>query len=365
MIARSREGAKLARPAGSGGLLEYRARRSALPILGRILRDRGVITDRQLQEAIQHQVLYGGRLGTSLHELGFITEERLTDALARAKGVPAADLKATQPEALALVPRKLAQRFKVFPCRVRGQTLFLGMVDPSDHAAVAHIGYSLGYIVRPMVVPEFRMVQLLRDHYGVDERWRYTDTHGGGPAAPEVKDPAAAAGRIDAAATRDEVVAAALALARCYFKRVVFFIVREPWVLGWDGAGEGVDRAHAAALRVPLDLPSVFQGVTRNRTMFVGRPGPEQANQAFLGAIGKKPGTTAALFPVALRGRVVNLVWGDSGSTGAARGDLGQLLALMQKIPRAYLRIIRARIAESRKEAGPEPAPTPEEKRDE
>ena len=45
-----------------------------LPILGRILRDRGVISEGQLQEAIQHQVLYGGRLGTSIFELGFITE---------------------------------------------------------------------------------------------------------------------------------------------------------------------------------------------------------------------------------------------------------------------------------------------------
>ena len=131
---------------------------------------------------------------------------------------------------------------------------------------------------------------------------------------------------------------------------MIFFIVREPWVLGWDGGGEGMDRARAAALRVPLDMPSVFQGVTRNRTMFVGKPGPEEANRAFLEAIGKKPATTAALFPIALRGRVVNLLWGDSGSAGAARGDLGQLLADMQKIPRAYLRIIRATIAEARKE---------------
>jgi hypothetical protein len=327
------------------------ARRGALPILGRVLRDRGVITERQLQEAIQHQVLYGGRLGTSLHELGFITEERLTDALARAKGVPAADLRAVQPEALALVPKKLAQRFKVFPCRLRGRTLFLAMVDPGDHAAVAQIGFTLGCIVRPLVVPEFRMVQLLRDHYGVDDGWRYTDTRATTVAVPEVGDPAAAAARIDAAETRDEVVAAVLALGRCYFRRVVFFIVREPWVLGWDGTGEGMSRARASALRVPLDLPSVFRGVTRDRAMFVGRPGPEEANRAFLEAIGKKPGTTAAVFPVAVRGRVVNLVWGDSGSAGAARGDLGQLLAHMQRIPRAYLRIIRARVAESRKEA--------------
>jgi len=300
-------------------------------------------------------VLYGGRLGTSLHELGFITEERLVDALARAKGVPAADLRSVEPEALAIVPKKLAQRFKVFPCRVRGRTLFLAMVDPDDHAAVAHIGYSKGLIVRPLVVPEFRMVQLLRDHYGIDEHWRFTDTRGRAPAVPDVRDPAAAAARLDSATTRDEVVAAALALGRCYFRRVVFFIVREPWVLGWDGVGEGMDRARASALRIPLDLPSVFQGVTRNRTMFVGRPGPEETNRAFLEAIGKKTGTTAALFPIAVRGRVVNLVWGDSGSAGAARGDLGQLLAHVQKVPRAYLRIIRARVAESAKEVGPAP----------
>ena len=266
--------------------------------------------------------------------------------------MPAADLKALQPEALALIPKRLAQRFKVFPCRARGKTLWLGMVDPGDHEAVAHIGYSLGFIVRPLVIAEFRMVRLLQDHYDVDERWRYTDLRGGvePSAAPDARDPEAAAAAIDAARSRDEVVSAAVALGRCYFRRVIFFIVREPWVLGWDGAGEGMDRSRAAALRVPLDLPSVFQGVTRNHTMFIGRPGSEEADQAFLEAIGKKPGTTAALFPIAVRGRMVNLMWGDSGSAGAARGELGQLLADMQKIPRAYLRIIRARIAELRKD---------------
>jgi Type II secretion system (T2SS), protein E, N-terminal domain len=139
-----------------------------------------VITDRQLQEAIQHQVLYGGRLGTSLYELGFITEERLTDALARAHGVPAIDLKTLGPEAVSTVPKKLAQRYKVFPCKLRGQTLFLGMVDPGDHAAVAQIGYTLGFIVRPVVVPEFRPLRrrrALAPH-------RHARRRGGGPADP-------------------------------------------------------------------------------------------------------------------------------------------------------------------------------------
>jgi hypothetical protein len=328
---------------------------SRLSILARILRDRGVITERQLQEAVQHQVLYGGRLGTNLYELGFITEERLREALARAHGVPAADVSDVQPENLTALPRKLAARHKIFPCRVRGKTMFLGMVDPADHSAVAQVGYSLGYIVRPMVVPEFRMIQLLRDHYGVDERWRFTDTHRPAGVPPhEPLDAATAAARIDAAVTREDVVEAVLALCLGFFKRVIFFIVREPWVLGWNGAGEGMDRTLATSLRIPLDAPSVFQTVYRAKTLFIGRMGPDEESQRFLKLLGKRPGTNAALFPVAVRGRVVNIIYGDNGAAGNVKADLGELLVLVQKVPRAYLRIIRMRVAETRKIAEPE-----------
>jgi len=331
-----------------------------LPILARILRDRGIVTERQLQEAIQHQVLYGGRLGTNLFELGFITEERLQEALSRAHGVPtsAIDLREIQPEAVALVPKAVAAKHKVFPYKVRGKTLFLLMVDPSDHSAVAKVGYSLGYIVRPMIVPEFRMIQLLHDYYGVDERWRFNDTRGflAPPPPREPLDLAAAAARIDGAATRDEVMEATVAASHRFFRRVIFFIVREPWALGWSGVGEGIDRPLAASLRIPLDQPSVFQTVVRGKTLFIGRLGPEEENQRFMKALAKRPGTNAALFPIAVRGRVVNLIYGDNGASGQVKPDLGELIVCVQKVPRAYLRIIRRRIAETKKAAGEKPA---------
>lgn len=322
-----------------------------MPILARILKDRGIVTERQLQEAIQHQVLYGGRLGTSLYELGFITEERLTEALARAHGVPGTpvDLREIQPEALALVSKAVAARHKVFPYKLKGRTLQLLMVDPQDHATVARIGYSQGLIIKPGVVPEFRMIQLLRDYYGVDERWRFHDTHRPAVLPPLPPDAATAAARIDAASTRDEVVEGLLALCQRFFRRVLFFIVREPWVLGWSAAGEGLDRELAETLKIPLDQPSMFQTVTRAKTVFIGRLGLQEENQRFLKAVGKRPTTNAALFPVAVRGRVVNLVYGDNGPGANVKPDLGELLVLLQKVPRAYLRIIRKRIAETRK----------------
>jgi hypothetical protein len=166
-----------------------------------------------------------------------------------------------------------------------------------------------------------------------------------------VLDVASAAARLDAAATRDDVVEAVLALCLRYFRRVVFFIVREPWVLGWSGTGEGMDRTLASSLRIPLDQPSVFRTVSRDKTHFIGRFPPEEENQRFLKALGKRPNTNAAILPVALRGRVVNLIYGDNGAGGQVKPDLGELIVLAQRIPRAYLRIIRKRIAEAREAA--------------
>lgn len=322
-----------------------------MPILARILRDRGIITESQLQEAIHHQVLYGGRLGTNLHELGFITEERLRDALSKAHGVPTVDLDPREitPETLALVPRAQAARYKVFPYRLRSKTLFLLMVDPNDHATVARIGYAREYIVKPLVIPEFRMIQLLSDYYGVDERWRFDDTRRASAPVSEPPKPADAGARLDAALTRDEVVEALLALCLGFFRRVIFFIVREPWVVGWTGGGEGMDRALAASLRIPLDRPSVFRTVTRGRTVFIGRLGTDEEDLKFLKLLRKRPSANAALVPVAVKGRVVNLIYGDS-VTGSIKPRIGDLMVTLQKAPRAYLRIIRRRIEEAKKD---------------
>jgi MshEN domain len=322
-----------------------------VPILARILRERGLVSEKQIEEAIRHQVLFGGRLGTSLYELGFITEAGLQEALGRAHGVPSMPVEPREidPSAVALLSKAVVARHKVFPYRVRGKTLFLLMVDPRDHAAVAKIGYSIGYIVKPFVVPEFRMIQLLRDHYGVDERWRYDDTHRPPVIVPVPADRTAALAHIDEGSTRDEVVEAVLALCQSFFRRVVFFIVREPWAMGWRGRGEGIEARVVAGLRIPLDAPSVFQAAARDKTVFLGRLGSGMQNRKFLEAIRKAPATTAAVFPIMVRGKVVNLVYGDAGPLSNVKGDLGQLLALLQKVPRAYMRIIRRRVAETRK----------------
>lgn len=59
---------------------------------------------------------------------------------------------------------------------------------------------------------------------------------------------------------------------------------------------------------------------------------------------------------------MVSLVYGDKGATGNVKAEFGGLLVRLQKVPRAYLRIIRKRVAETRKATGGEPG---EEEKDE
>lgn len=320
-----------------------------MPILARVLRDRGIVTEKQLAEAIQHQVLYGGRLGTSLYELGMISEDTLQQALARAHGVRAGVVEPGQvePGAVRLLPRALAEKHKVCPYKVKGRTLQLLMVDPGDHASLARIGFSLGYILKPLVVPEFRMLQLLQQHYGIDDRWRYQDSRRAASPAVAPLSPERGALDLDRAATRDEVVATVLGVCLGQFRRVVFFIVREPWLVGWRAAGQGVEPGLAARLRIPLDRPSALRNVTRDNTVFLGRLGPDPQSQDLLKALGRKPNSSAALLPIAVKGRVVNLVYADGGVSAPGRPNLGELMVVMQKVPRAYLRIIRRRIEEA------------------
>jgi hypothetical protein len=229
------------------------------------------------------------------------------------------------------------------------------MVDPNDHGTVARIGYAHGYIIRTArgarVPDDPAAARLLRGRRAVAVH-RHAPGGDRGPARPPTAQTAAA--RLDEAVTRDEVVEALLAVCQKFFRRVLFFIVKEPWVLGWSGAGEGVDRALVTGLRIPLDQPSIFRTVTRDRSLFIGRLGPRRRTSASEGARQAPAVDRGGAAGVAAQPRG-QLVYGDNGSEGRVRSDLGELMVLLQKVPRAYLRIIRKRVADARQMSAEEP----------
>jgi len=136
--------------------------------LGELLVARGDCTAAQVAEALDAQVIYGGRLGTNLLELGAVDEEALAQALGDQHGCPAlwGDIGA-DPRALALVKPELAGRVGLVPLRLEGRRLAVLAADPRDLSRIDELAFATGKDLRVVVVAESRLDELLRRHYGV------------------------------------------------------------------------------------------------------------------------------------------------------------------------------------------------------
>lgn len=147
--------------------------------LGDYLLQKGFITSEDLEEALQYQVIYGGKLGTNLLEMGLIDEEELTAALTKVLGTPAADPKDLQnisPEVLKLIPEATADEFRCLPVKVEGRRLFLVMENPNNLQAIDEISFKTGLIVKPLITPEVRFLAATERYYNISRQLRYVDT---------------------------------------------------------------------------------------------------------------------------------------------------------------------------------------------
>ena len=73
----------------------------------------GLVGVKRMEKAFQRQVIYGGSLDTILLEMGLVPEDRLTQYLALASGLPPANRAETQvfdPEALRRCPEAIAHK---------------------------------------------------------------------------------------------------------------------------------------------------------------------------------------------------------------------------------------------------------------
>lgn len=145
-------------------------------LLGQMLVKEKIITPAQLEEAINSQVVFGGRLGTNLIELGYLDEKTLNAFLAKKHNVPAVDLNSLtriDRALLSCVPGKLVKKYRVVPIAREGRRLRVLMADPGDIKAVDELSFATGLSIMPMAVPEVRLLLLLEKYYGIKRDLRY------------------------------------------------------------------------------------------------------------------------------------------------------------------------------------------------
>lgn len=121
--------------------------------LGEILIKAGLITPEAFTLAMAEKKANGGRLGSNLVKLGYLTDDALAEFLARQFRVPTVDLTqdSIDPTALAAITPEIARKYEVIPIKKVGRCLTLAMSDPTDVNAIEDIRFKTNFEVEPVV----------------------------------------------------------------------------------------------------------------------------------------------------------------------------------------------------------------------
>src|SRR4030066_959312 len=135
--------------------------------LGQLLITSHIITEVQLREALDLQRREGGRIGTNLVKLGYVTEDKLVAFLSRQYNVPAINLSdyKVDPSLLKLIPVDMARKFLLMTVARVGATITVAMVDPSNVFAIDDVKFSSGYNVEVVVMNESSVVSAISSYY--------------------------------------------------------------------------------------------------------------------------------------------------------------------------------------------------------
>jgi len=139
--------------------------------IGDLLVEAGAITQDQLDQALAKQKEDGGRIGTILQQLGFISKELLITVLTTQMGMEYCDVRGVEIDesVVGLVPDNLVTKYKVMPIGYKKDNpniLLVAMADPMDLTAVDDISIASGLQIEPLLSFEEDMSSVIDKYYG-------------------------------------------------------------------------------------------------------------------------------------------------------------------------------------------------------
>ncbi len=140
--------------------------------IGELLVESGLITEAQLQEALEESKKNTGtRIGSLLVKKGYAKEIDISQTLSFQLNIPFVDLSAVaiDPEAIKLVSEKLARKYLLVPLYFERKALVVAMSDPLNLNAVDDVSFSAGLPVKPCVATPTDIADAIRLHYHISQ----------------------------------------------------------------------------------------------------------------------------------------------------------------------------------------------------
>lgn len=139
--------------------------------LGELLLESGIITEQQLQTALEEQQRTKKKLGDVLLAQGVLTEHQLIEVLEFQLGIPHVTLSRFQIDAKLsqVIPEQMARRYQVLPIRVDGRKLMVAMADPLDLFVIDDLRMSTGFTIEPAIISRGELQRGIARLYGLQD----------------------------------------------------------------------------------------------------------------------------------------------------------------------------------------------------
>jgi type IV pilus assembly protein PilB len=140
--------------------------------LGEILKQAGIIDDFQLNSALSYQRHWGGRFGESLIKLGYLSEDKLQNFLARQFDLPQIELlgRKIPEDVLAYIPVDKAHEFHVLPVERRELSgtmhLVVAMTDPTNLMVTDSLQFMTGCRIKAALASDDAISAAIDRNYG-------------------------------------------------------------------------------------------------------------------------------------------------------------------------------------------------------
>jgi type IV pilus assembly protein PilB len=136
--------------------------------LGEILIAQGVIDAEKLAGALSDQRAFGGKLGRTLVDLGYVTEDQLVKALAEQLDLDTVDLDSVEieVEALSCLPVDACERYGVFPIKVDpvSGVLWVATAEP-DRQTLQEVAGIARHTLSPLLASMSSIDRAVRRYY--------------------------------------------------------------------------------------------------------------------------------------------------------------------------------------------------------
>lgn len=355
--------------------------------LAETLVEEGVITELQLQNALQRQLIMGGKIGTNLLELKYVSDKELEGVLSKIYRVPTAPLDSLlniPPSVINSIPQEFAVKHKVIPIRRELKEITVAMENPNNLGVIDEMSFVTGCRVAVVVASELRIALGLEKYYQHPREVRYIkvgrpeeeqfiierDTaevlelteevptiktggeewlgtkdeeseplgydEGKGPLTPLNITFQETVGRLLRGETRDDAIKAVLDYISQYTENVIFLVVSLAEAKAWDAKCKGIENNIISDLKVSFGGPSIFLTVKNSEKPYYGEISGFPFDDDFLSRIGRKRPLDVLLFPVMLKTRMVAMLYADNGSKESPAERVEEIGSLIEKLSIAF-----------------------------